>query len=261
MFGLMYRIGFTPWEGHALPVRLRALVDGSAARQPGRALDLGCGTGDTSIYLARHGWDVTGIDFVEAALRKARRKAAAAGVRVRWIRDDVTNVGSHVSPGIRLFADNGCFHALSDDRRAAYVQAVTAAAAADASLVIAAFGENPRRRGPRGVDGSEIERRFAEGWRLVASELDGEVTNNRDDPIYVHELHRTWTRVYFGGATPGNHRKPSSRMCSPVLFPSWQAASHISFAYRSAAGADARRNGRRMVHGCVNTEGSSIVTW
>ena len=76
-FGVMYRIGFTPWEGHALPARLRSLVERPAALPPGRAVDLGCGTGDASIYLSQHGWDVTAIDFVEAALKKARGKGAA----------------------------------------------------------------------------------------------------------------------------------------------------------------------------------------
>src|SRR5687767_11345624 len=90
MFGVMYRVGFTPWDGHALPARLRAAVEGPSALPARRALDIGCGTGDTSIYLARYGWDVTALDFVDAALRKARAKGAAAGADIRWVRGDVT---------------------------------------------------------------------------------------------------------------------------------------------------------------------------
>lgn len=192
MFGLMYRVGFTPWDGHALPARLRRLAEAPAVLPSGRALDLGCGTGDTSIYLAKHGWDVTALDFVEAALRKARAKAAAAGLDVRWIHGDVTRLGSYgVTPGVRLCVDNGCLHVLSDEARTTYVREVTAAAAPQAALVIAAFADKPRRRGPRGINGSEIAERFAGGWELVASEMDAEVTNNEDDPIHVHELRRT----------------------------------------------------------------------
>ena len=51
---------------------------------PGRALDLGCGTGTDSIYLAQQGWHVTGIDMVPEALAIARRHAAGAGGRASW---------------------------------------------------------------------------------------------------------------------------------------------------------------------------------
>ena len=75
MFGLMYRVGFIPWDGHQVSARLREVVEGEHHLPPGTALDLGCGTGDTSIYLAQRGWDVTAVDFVEHALEKARAKA------------------------------------------------------------------------------------------------------------------------------------------------------------------------------------------
>jgi 2-polyprenyl-3-methyl-5-hydroxy-6-metoxy-1,4-benzoquinol methylase len=74
---------------------LTAVVEGAAALPKGKALDVGCGTGDTSIYLAKHGWNVTAIDFVQLAIDKARAKTAAAGVNVRYVRGDVTQLGSH----------------------------------------------------------------------------------------------------------------------------------------------------------------------
>ena len=79
LFRIFYRLGFTPWDGHPLAQSLRDLIEGTSdtpALPAGSALELGCGTGDCSIYLAQHGWKVTGVDFVAKALDKARAKAA-----------------------------------------------------------------------------------------------------------------------------------------------------------------------------------------
>jgi SAM-dependent methyltransferase len=69
-----------------------ALVEGPTPLPRGRALDLGCGTATDSIYLAQHGWDVTGVDMVPEALAIARRHAAAAGVAPHFVEGDVTRL-------------------------------------------------------------------------------------------------------------------------------------------------------------------------
>lgn len=59
-------------------------------RPRGRALDLGCGEGRNAIWLASLGWTVTGIDYSDVALARARRLAAHQNVDVEWIEGDVT---------------------------------------------------------------------------------------------------------------------------------------------------------------------------
>jgi cyclopropane fatty-acyl-phospholipid synthase-like methyltransferase len=190
-YRLFYWFGFTPWEGHVLPARLRELVEESPPLAVGKALDVGCGTGDTSIYLARHGWDVTAFDFVQRALGKARAKFAAAGVQVRLQQADVTKLDSYgIGSGFQLIVDNGCLHGLSDKGRGAYVRQITAAAAPNATLLLAGFTERKRTRGPRGYDRPEIERRFAADWQLLGSWQDPAVSTRPDDPIFVYELRR-----------------------------------------------------------------------
>ncbi|MFZ5618507.1 MAG: class I SAM-dependent methyltransferase [Pseudomonadota bacterium] len=44
------------------------------------ALDLGCGTGDSTIKLARKGFDVTGVDWSRSAVQKARERIEGAGL-------------------------------------------------------------------------------------------------------------------------------------------------------------------------------------
>jgi 2-polyprenyl-3-methyl-5-hydroxy-6-metoxy-1,4-benzoquinol methylase len=57
--------------------------------EPGRALDLACGEGRNAIWLARHGWAVTGVDFAGVGLEKARRHASEHDVSVDWIEADL----------------------------------------------------------------------------------------------------------------------------------------------------------------------------
>jgi SAM-dependent methyltransferase len=54
--------------------------------KPGKALDLGMGSGRNSIYLAQQGWDVTGYDISEEGLAAARRNAGKAGVKINAVR-------------------------------------------------------------------------------------------------------------------------------------------------------------------------------
>jgi len=62
-----------------------------AALAPGRALELGCGEGRNAIWLASRGWEVTAVDFADAAIEKARRLAEHAGVIVRWLVADAAD--------------------------------------------------------------------------------------------------------------------------------------------------------------------------
>lgn len=63
-----------------------------AGLRPGRGVDLACGEGRNAIWLARQGWTMTGVDFSEVGISKARRLAAHAGVTVELVVDDVTTV-------------------------------------------------------------------------------------------------------------------------------------------------------------------------
>lgn len=172
MFRVFYRIGFTPWDGHPIAASLRTLIEGAGdtpALAATSALDVGCGTGDTSIYLAQHGWQVTGVDFVPKAVKKARAKAAAAGVSVDFRHGDATRLSSEgLGTGFGLIVDQGCLHGMSGDDRDRYVREVTAVAAPDARLLLIEFTPGGPIGVP-GVDQAEIERRFTPEWTLLAT--------------------------------------------------------------------------------------------
>lgn len=177
LFRIFYRLGFTPWDGHPIAKNLQDLVEELPA---GKALDLGCGTGDSSIYLAQHGWKVTGADYVPQALDKARAKAAATNAPVDFVRADVTRLSQEsIGADFGLIVDNGCLHNMSDGDRDAYVREVSAVAAPGARLLIVAFLPGGRF-GVRGVQPAEMERRFTSTWTMLSTgserELDQEQT-------------------------------------------------------------------------------------
>jgi SAM-dependent methyltransferase len=172
LFRTLYRLGFTPWDGHPLSQCLRDLVEGSGqtpALKPGRALDIGCGTGDSSIYLAQHGWQVTGVDYVSKPLATARAKAEASGVSVEFVETDVTRLSATgIAGDLDLVVDNGCLHGMSAGDRDAYVREVTAASAPTARLVIVAFVPGSSFGVP-GIAPAEVEWRFTPAWQLLTS--------------------------------------------------------------------------------------------
>ena len=172
VYRLLYLVGFTPWDTGKVPAELVELVEGDDALARGRVLDIGCGTGTQSVYLASQGWQVTGVDAVEKPLRQARARADANGVSVDWRRGDVTRLpGLGLTPGYSLFFDRGCFHGLSSAQHAAYAAGVTELAASGATLLMMAFVRNQVPVGPSGVDEPEIVRAFSD-WELASTETD-----------------------------------------------------------------------------------------
>jgi len=184
-YSLVYRafyvLGLRLWERDRPPSDLIELVEGRAALPPGRALDIGCGTGTDSIYLAKHGWDVTGVDMVPDALVIAQRNAAPAGVSVHFVQGDATRVPEIVQGDFSLLFDFGCFHTLPPDQRPAYVDSVSAVAATGATFLLYGFARPPRFAPIQaGVSLDEVRERFAGAprgakrnvgrWEIVTAE-------------------------------------------------------------------------------------------
>ena len=193
LFRTFYQLGFTPWDGHPIATSLRSLVEGSddqRALTPGRALDVGCGTGDTSIYLAQHGWQVTGLDFVSKAVEKARAKADGAGTTIDFRQGDATRLSTEgVGTGFGLIVDQGCLHSMSSGDRDKYASEVTTAAAPDARLFLVEFTPGGSIGVP-GIDQAEIERRFAEAWTMVSTGNQPYPASRRSNALRYYVLHR-----------------------------------------------------------------------
>jgi 2-polyprenyl-3-methyl-5-hydroxy-6-metoxy-1,4-benzoquinol methylase len=190
LFRTFYRLGFTPWDGHPLPTSLTNLIEGEQAPSPAKALDIGCGTGDNSIYLAGHGWQVTGVDYVQKAVDKARAKAGAKGVDVRFEQADVTRLCEEgIGTDFSLIVDNGCLHGMNDEDRHDYVREVTAVAAPGCRLLLVEFVPGGSYGVP-GIEPSEVAQRFEGSWTLLASGSEPAMDHNGKDPGRFYLLER-----------------------------------------------------------------------
>ena len=169
----MYRSGHTPWDTGVTPPEVYAFLDGDPAPPPGRALDLGCGTGTNALFLAGRGWEVVGVDFASAAIGTAELKLKAAGVSgVSFIRADVTELGgSGVRGPFDFVLDIGCFHSVPLAGRDAYVREVAKLARPGATMMIFAFGARLHLPGRPRTREREMRRRFGGSFESVRIEL------------------------------------------------------------------------------------------
>ncbi len=158
-----YRFAKPRWDSSEPRREAEKLVEG---RPPGRALDLGCGTGANAVYLAKHGWEVVGVDFVADAIERAKTRAVSAGVPVRFVVGDVAQLGeADVTGPFDLLVDVGCYHAIPDGLRDAYAVGVGAVARRGADFYLAGINDPPaswRLLRAGGISPVEVHRRFTD---------------------------------------------------------------------------------------------------
>ena len=114
-FNLFY-LGRPPWDTGVSPPELKAFLEGT---QPGRALDIGCGTGTNLATLAKAGWQVIGIDFAWLSVLRARKRLRRENLKGRVIHGDITR-DPDIHPPFDLILDIGCYHGLSPAGREQY---------------------------------------------------------------------------------------------------------------------------------------------
>jgi SAM-dependent methyltransferase len=154
--------GPAPWDIGRPQPRFVAVAD----RVAGPVLDAGCGTGEHALFFAARGLRVVGIDFVQEAIRRARRKAAERGLAVEFLVKDATALGDW---GERFASviDCGLFHVFSDADRRRYVRGLAQVVQPGGRLFLMSFSDaEPGTDGPRRVSRQELYDAFADGWEV-----------------------------------------------------------------------------------------------
>jgi ubiquinone/menaquinone biosynthesis C-methylase UbiE len=154
--------GKAPWD---VGKPQNAFVD-VADQITGAILDAGCGTGENALFFAAKGHQVTGIDFLEEPIRRARRKAADRAVQVNFMVMDALALKS-LSERFDSVIDCGLFHVFSDDDRKRYVEGVASVVKPGGKLFLMCFSDQqPGTQGPRRVSRNELHDAFANGWQI-----------------------------------------------------------------------------------------------
>lgn len=123
---------------------------------PGKALDLGCGTGTNAITLASHGWTVTGVDFVPKAIRTARSKAAKAGLQIDFFIADVANLDM-LAEVYDYALDIGCLFTLDDPGRIRYAETLARLLKPGACFMLYAWLPRPWKNKMWGITPEGLE--------------------------------------------------------------------------------------------------------
>jgi SAM-dependent methyltransferase len=164
-FAKIYADSNPPWETGKPKPPFVAVADQVASP----VLDAGCGTGDTSLFFAARGMQVTGIDFVEEAIRRARAKAAERGLSVEFLVKDAMTLGDW-DERFASVIDSGLFHIYAGDDRLRYVQGLAHVIKPGGRIFLFGFADDVLAPGG-GVSREELYEAFADGWDVESLEL------------------------------------------------------------------------------------------
>jgi SAM-dependent methyltransferase len=164
-FDKAYTSGRPPWNiDRPQPAFVKLAQTG---RITGKVLDVGCGTGETALFLAQRALDVLGLDISSVAIAEAMKKAQERRVTVRFLVGsamDLPNLEETFDTAI----DSGLLHVLSDADRARFVVGLHTILRPGGYLHLLAFNEHATWPGPRRLTQVEIRTTFAQGWEVEA---------------------------------------------------------------------------------------------
>ena len=174
-----YRSGQMPWDTGITPPEVQGFWNERALPFPGPfALDIGCGTGLNTLFLAKKGLRAIGFDLSGQALRLAHNLLLASGGGDFPPSGEATFVQADVSRlpvgklGALYALDIGCLHSLPDARRPGYAKGVCRALRVGGHYHLYTFDrDSSDGPGARGMDEGEVATLFRSGMEIVAEEL------------------------------------------------------------------------------------------
>ncbi len=171
IYRLMYRFTRPAWDtGVTPPEVVQAFAEGDIP--PGPVLDLGCGTGTNTLYMARQGRPAFGVDFVPGAIRRATQAAQKAGLadQARFFVADVTNLSQLKLPPCAFALDMGCFHGLRAEQQRRYAAGLTAQLTSSGRYMLYAMDPHPEAGYRFGVSEEQVRAVFSPSFDITRAE-------------------------------------------------------------------------------------------
>lgn len=167
LYEFIYRYEINAWDIGPRKELVDVVEGGSV--QPCRTIYLGSGTAKNAIFMAQHGFDVTGVDYAANAIELGRKRAQEAGVDIDFIQDDLTNL-RHVTGEFDFLVDFGTLDDLAPEDRDLYMKNVLPLAHPGSRFFLWCF-EWPARWWerffpPMQLEPGEAERRFGEWFEI-----------------------------------------------------------------------------------------------
>ena len=164
-FSERYAAGDIPWDSGITPPEIHEVLK---ELPPGKALDLGCGTGTVMCDLLLRGWKADGIDFVGRAIDQAREKLGTYPADTyRLFCHDVTRLDELpcLQPPYDLIIDIGCGHCIDKSAAEEYAKAVAAMLKVGGTFML--YASHPRPDSTMGWAPADVERLFTPELSLV----------------------------------------------------------------------------------------------
>lgn len=111
-----------PWRS-APATWFYRLVDNETI-QAGKALELGCGTGEKAVYLAKRGFKVAAVDISQTVIKHARKLARKEGVKIDFYAKDATDLSFLKDRKFDFILDFANLHGIAGEKQQTYAKGI-----------------------------------------------------------------------------------------------------------------------------------------
>lgn len=190
------------WTSQEPPIELIELVETEKIK-PCKVLDVGCGEGFYSIYLASKGFEVIGIDLSENAIKYAKQNAEKAGVKIKFIAMGVSDLDK-LNKKFDFIFEWALLHHIMPEKRKKYVKDINNLLNKDGKYLSVCFNEkDPKFSKEKGLRIIPENARAIVGGRLYFSSL--EELKNLFEPYFKIIESKVFEKQGVGGVNVWNY--------------------------------------------------------